>query len=300
MPSSNIEHKIRAKLPLIRIMQDFIPLPVANWLINQGRRRVRLDPHFTRESVTAAGVECEWVVPANSPKDRVLLYLHGGGFVFGLSPLHLEMVAYLANKMNTRALLVNYRLAPKHPFPAPLEDCVAVYRWLLYQGVDAKNIVVAGDSAGGNLTITTLMKIRDDGDRLPAAAACLSPVADLSSEKPAPQADFEDPMLSPRSVDFYNRSYLAGNDAHCALISPLFGDWRNLPPLLVQVGDDEILRSDAIRIEEAANTAGVDVHLEIFEHMWHVWQLYLKLPQAIQSLDEIARFLRSHLGTTTH
>ena len=97
---------------------------------------------------------------------------------------------------------------------------------------------------------------------------------------------------------FYNWSYLAGNDAHCPLISPLFGDWHNLPPLLIHVGEEEILRNDAIRIEEAAKTAGVDVHLEIFAQMWHVWQLFLKLPQAIQSLDEIARFLKSHLETT--
>ena len=258
-----------------------------------------MDTDLTHESISAAGVPCEWVIPVNCPKDRVLLYLHGGGFVFGLSPLHLVMVAYLAKKMNTLALLVDYRLVPEHPFPAPLEDCITVYHWLLKQGFDADHIVVAGDSAGGNLTITAMMKIRDEGGPLPAAAACLSPVADLSPERPAQPSGFKDPMLSPRSVDFYNRSYLAGNDGHNPLISPVFGDWHNLPPLLVHVGGEEILRSDAIRIEEEAKAAGVDVHLEIFTHMWHVWQLYLNLPQAKQSLDEIAGFLKSHLETNT-
>ena len=295
MTPSSVELKIRAQLPVTRFLQVYLPLPVSRWLIKQGKARVRLDADVTHQVVSADGVTCEWLIPQNSPKDQALLYLHGGGFVFGLTPPHLAMVAYLAQKMGVRALLVDYRLAPEHPFPAPLDDCVTVYHWLLKQGISAQNIVVAGDSAGGNLTITTMMKLRDSGDPLPAAAACLSPVADLS-DRSSSFIEFDDPLLPPRAVRIYNQSYVAHNDARDPLISPLFADWRGLPPLLVHVGEDEILRYDAVRIEELAKAGGVDVRLEIFPRMWHVWQLYLTLPQAVQSLDDIAQFLKSHLG----
>jgi epsilon-lactone hydrolase len=298
MTPSSVEDKIRAQLPVTRFLQAYLPLPLAGWLIKQGMARVRLAADVTRETVSADGVTYEWLTPQNSPKDRALLYLHGGGFVFGLTPPHLEMVAYLARKMSIRALAVDYRVAPDHPFPAPLDDCVAAYRWLLKQGIPAQNIVVAGDSAGGNLTITTMMKLRDSGDPLPAAAACLSPVADLS-DKGNFSNGFNDPLLPPRAVKIYNRSYVAHNDVLNPLISPVFGDWHGLPPLLVHAGEDEILRDDAVRVEELAKAAGVDVRLEIYPRMWHVWQLYLTLPQAIQSLDDITQFLKSHLGLVT-
>jgi len=145
--------------------------------------------------------------PQNSPNDQALLYLHGGGFVFGLTPPHLEMLAYLAQKMGVRILAVDYRVAPDHPFPAPLDDCATAYRWLLKQGFSAQNLVVAGDSAGGNLTITMMMKLRDGGEPLPAAAACLSPVANFS-DRGSPPTGFSDPLLPPKVVSFYNRSYV--------------------------------------------------------------------------------------------
>lgn len=294
MTPSSIERNIRAQLRFARLLPAYMPLPVARWLIKQGLARVRLAADVTREAVSADGVACEWLIPQNSPNDHVLLYLHGGGFVFGLTPPHLEMGAYLAQKMGIRVLMVDYRVAPDHPFPAPLDDCVTVYRWLLKQGISAHNCVVAGDSAGGNLTITTLMKLRDSGEQLPAAAACLSPVADLC-ERGNAWKEFKDPLLHPRAGRIFNKSYIAHNDARNPLISPVFGDWRGLPPLLVHAGEDEILRDDAVRIAALAKVAGVDVRLEIYPRMWHVWQLYLTLPQAVQSLDAIARFLTSHL-----
>ncbi|NIQ10349.1 MAG: alpha/beta hydrolase [Gammaproteobacteria bacterium] len=277
-------------------MQTFIPLPVANWLIKQGISRVQLDAGVSREAVTADGVPCEWIIPQNNPTDQVLLYLHGGGFVFRLTPPHLKMGAYLAQKMGTRILMVDYRTAPTDPFPAALNDCVTVYLWLLKQGILAQNIVVAGDSAGGNLTITTLMKLRDNGDLLPAAAACLSPVTDLTPREKLREG-FKDPLIPPKAAKFYNQSYSGNNDAHNPLISPVFGNLRGLPPLLVHAGEDEFLRDDAMRIARLAKSAGVDVRLEIYPRMWHVWQLNLSLPQAIQSLDEIAHFFKTHLAS---
>ena len=288
------EQKIRAQLPFIRFLQAYLPLKVARWAEKRSATHVNLPTDITREVVLADGVRCEWLIPPNSPNDQVLLYLHGGGFVYGLSSLHRQMVAYVAQKMSVRVLLVDYRLAPDFPFPAALEDCVIAYRWLLKQGAVAQQIVLAGDSAGGNLVLTTLMKLRASGDPLPTAAACLSPVADLSDRGNSSKG-FRDPLLHPKAMRFFNESYTAHQDARDPLISPVFGDWHNLPPLLVHAGEDESLRDDAVQVASLAKAAGVDVRLEIYPRMWHVWQLYLTLPQATQSLDDIAQFLKAHL-----
>jgi acetyl esterase/lipase len=196
--------------------------------------------------------------------------------------------------MKIRALMVDYRLAPEYPFPAALEDCVSVYKWVLAQGIPAKDIVIAGDSAGGNLTITSLMKLRELNIPLPAAAACLSPVVDLN-----PNANYRegytDPLLPPKATKFYTASYVGNNDAKNSLISPLYGDLAGLPPLLTHVGEDEILCDNAVKLSMLAKEAGVDSSYKIYPKMWHVWQLFLKLPQAFQSLDEISYFLLSHL-----
>lgn len=294
MTISFVERKARAGLPVIRFMQAYLPLSVAHWFIKQSRAHLRLDYDVTREAISADGVPCEWVIPRNSPAEPVLLYLHGGGFVFGLTSLHLQMGAFLAQKLGLRILMVDYRLAPTYPFPAALDDCATAYRWLLKQGIAAQDIGVAGDSAGGNLTITLLMKLRDSGGPLPAAAACLSPVTDLTKDKVRP--GYNDPLLPPRAMRFYNKSYVGDHDARNPLISPVFGDLRGLPPLLIHVGEDELLCDEAIQFEKLARAAGGDVRLEIYPRMWHVWQLYLTLPQAVQSLDDIAQFLRSRIG----
>jgi len=290
------ERKIRASLPMIRLIQRVLPLPVANWLIKLGVARVRLDDDLIREAVTANGVSCEWITPKTSPTDKVLLYLHGGGFVYRLTPPHLKIGGYLAQKMGAQTLMVDYRTGPENPFPAALDDCVTAYLWLREQGFSANNIVVAGDSAGGNLTLTMLMKLRDSGRALPAAAACLSPVADLTP-KDDQHGKFKDPLISPETAKFYHQSYLGNNDAHNPLISPVFGSFQGLPPLLVHAGEEELLRNDAKRITSLAQSSGVDVRLEIYPRMWHVWQINLSLPQAIQSLDDIADFFKTHLAS---
>jgi monoterpene epsilon-lactone hydrolase len=157
----------------------------------------------TLEPLSAGGVACTWIIPPGSPSDQVVLYLHGGGFVYGQTPPHLQMGAYLAHKTGARILMVDYRLAPKHPFPSALEDCITAYHWLLQQGIPARNIAVAGDSVGGNLTLTTLLKLRDEGTPLPSAAVCLSPVTDLSNKSEMRPA-IKDPLLPAKAVKFYN------------------------------------------------------------------------------------------------
>jgi monoterpene epsilon-lactone hydrolase len=295
MTISPAERKIRASFPFIRFMQAYMPLNLSRWLLKRSVARLQLQPAVRREQVLADGVPCEWLIPQTASPDQVLLYLHGGGFVLGVTHLHLKMVAYLAEKMAVRALMVDYRLGPEYPFPAALDDCVAAYRWLLKQNIRAHNIVLAGDSAGGNLAITSLLKLRDSGDPLPAAAACLSPVADFS-EHATPAQAFVDPLIPSRVGEFYKNSYVGHHDPHDPLLSPVYGDLHGLPPLLVHAGGDERLREDAMRITDMVKSVGVDVRLEIYPRMFHVWQIYLDLPQAVQSLDDIAQFLRSRLA----
>jgi len=274
-------------------MQVYMPLRLMHWLIKKGVEKVRLPADITRQSIAADGVPCDWLIPDGASTDCVLLYLHGGGFVIPQTPNHLLMGAYLARESGLQTLMVDYRVAPRHPFPAALDDCVTTYRWLLQQGYSANNIVIAGDSAGGNLTLTTLMKLRDGGDPMPSAAACLSPSGDLTVRGDAANAT-EDALLPPKARKFYRESYVGKNDPSNPLISPLCGDWQGLPPLLIHAGEDEVLKDDAIRIRERAAAAGVEVEFEIYPNMWHVWQINLKLPQAVDSLNKIAAFLKSH------
>lgn len=295
MTISSAERNARRMLPLMRFMQTWLPLRWSGHLNRWSLKRSRMPVGVTRRPVSADGVPCDWLIPENSPDDQVLLYLHGGGFVYGQTQLHLEMGAYLAQKIGARVLMVDYRLAPAHPFPAALEDCVTACRWLSKQSIPAPRIAIAGDSAGGNLTITTMMKLRDSGDQLPVAAACLSPVIDLSDKEDSAQP-YRDPLLPDRAIQRYRLSYVAGHDPRDPLISPVFGDWHGLPPLLIHVGEDEILRSDAEQAEKLARAAGVDVRLEVYPRMWHVWQLFMEVPQSIQSLDDIAGFLKTHMA----
>ena len=294
MTTSSTERMIRSSLHFIRGMQKVLPHSLANRFNKIGVSRVQMDADMILEPVLADGVPCDWIIPPNNDPDKVMLYLHGGGFVYGQTPLHLQMGAYLAKKLGFRLLMVDYRTAPQDPFPAALNDCVTAYQWLRKQGILAQDIVIAGDSAGGNLTLATMLKLREEGHPLPTAAVCLSPVTDLTPEAHRREG-FKDLVLSAKDVEFFNQAYLAGKDPHNPLISPACGDLAGLPSILVHVGDEEILREDAIYFAKVAEAAGVDVRLEVYPRMWHVWQLFLSLPQATQSLDEVAKFCRNHL-----
>jgi len=293
MTISSAERNARAVLPFIRFLQDGIPLPLAQKLLRSSLTHVSLGDGVRREAASIDGVRCDWVIPDGGPQAPVLLYLHGGGFVFGQTPQHLQMAAFLARRLGMRILLVDYRLGPEFPYPAALDDCTACYRWLRKQGIAAGEIVVAGDSAGGNLTVALLMKLRDAGEALPAAAACLSPVTDLTRDHS--QGGLKDPLLPPKAMRLYTRAYLGGQDAHDALISPALGNLHGLPPLLIFAGEREVLRPDAVRLAELADAAGVDVRLEVYPRMWHVWQIFLDLPEAVQSLEDLTQFLKAHL-----
>jgi epsilon-lactone hydrolase len=242
------------------------------------------------------GVNCEWISRGTTVQGRVLLYLHGGGWILGWGGTHRRMVAELAGACAARALAVDYRLAPEFPFPAPLDDCLTVYRQVLQQGVSPGEIVIAGDSAGGNLTMACLLALRDAGEPLPALGVGISPALDLSGGELSASAR-RDRVVSPKAGRFMARSYLGGQDPRNPLISPVYGDLRGLPPMLIQAGCEEGLRAGAECFAERAQAAGVDVTLEIWPGMWHVWHCMPGLPEAGQALQRIGGYVRGRLSS---
>jgi len=247
------------------------------------------------QRVPANGVPAEWICAPGVLSDRVLLYLHGGGWVLGLYNNHRWLAAQLSRVCNARVLCVDYRLAPKAPYPAALDDCLAAYRWLLQSGIEPRHIAIGGDSAGGNLTLTTMLALRDAGEPLPAAGVCISPATDLACMGETFRTK-DDAMLSPDLALMMVRSYIGQNDPLAPLISPLYADLRSLPPILIHAGESEILLSDATRLAERACVAGVDVTLKVWPAMWHVWHMFAPfLPEARQAVDDIGTFVRKHV-----
>ena len=246
--------------------------------------------------VDAGGVPAEWVEMPGSVPGRSILYLHGGAYVVGSPDTHRSLVARIAAATNARCLAINYRLAPEHPFPAAVDDAVAAYRWLLAQGQEPSRVVVAGDSAGGGLTLATLLALRDTGLPLPGAGVCLSPWTDLEGTgASATDPRVGDPMIDAEGLRGSGRLYLGGADPKHPLAAPLHADYRGLPPLLIQVGTREILLDDSTRVAEKAKAAGVDVTLERGEGLIHVWQFFgTDVPESVAAIARIGEFVAKH------
>jgi len=246
--------------------------------------------------VDAGGVAAEWVDPPGVSSERAVLYLHGGGYCIGSIQTHRQLAADVARAAGARTLLIDYRLGPEHPFPAAVEDATRAYRFLLSGGVRAARSAIAGDSAGGGLTVATLLSLRDAGEPLPASAACLSGWFDLSMSGASMQTKAAvDPMVQRENLARYAAAYLGGADARTPLASPLFADLAGLPPLLVQVGTAETLLDDSTVFAERARAAGVEVSVEVWDDMIHVWHAFgFLLPEARQAIERIGAFLRQH------
>lgn len=250
----------------------------------------------TCKPVHANGVPAEWVT-APGATDRAILYLHGGGYVIGSIATHRDIAARISRESAARVLLAGYRLGPEHPFPAAVDDAVTSYRWLREQGIPAANLAIAGDSAGGGLTMATLLALRDGGDELPACGVCLSPWVDLTqSGRSMIDRDALDPMVHKNTLDEMARMYLNGADASQPLASPLNGELGGLPPLLIQVGTSETLYDDSVRLAERARAAGNHVVFEPWEDMIHVFQSFSMLPEAQRAVARIGEFVRTHAG----
>lgn len=252
-------------------------------------------PDVKVEHVSAPAAPAEWLRPPAAEPGRVVLYLHGGGYVIGSPRSHRHLAAAIAGAAGASALLLDYRLAPEHPFPAAVEDATAAYRWLLEQAIAPGRIVIAGDSAGGGLTVATLLALREARVPLPAAGVCISPWVDLtcSGASYGTKADV-DPIVRRAGVEEMAQAYLGPRLARTPLASPLFADLRGLPALLIHVGSDEVLLDDAVQLAARARAAGVETTLEVYERMIHVWHWFLPmLDEAQTAVEAIGRFVRS-------
>jgi monoterpene epsilon-lactone hydrolase len=262
----------------------------ASWLL-------RLPGGVSVHKDKAGSVPGEWIVPQGAPADRALLYIHGGGFIFGSLDSHRALIARLARAAGTRAFSLDYRLAPEHPFPAAPEDSLEAYRGLVKSGIDPKRIVVAGDSAGGNLTLVVMLALRKAGEPLPAAAVCLSPVTDMAwtgesmRTKRGIDPIFPEGESAPLGSSIKS-DYIGSEDPRDPMISPLYADLRGLPPILLHVGEDEVLLDDSVRLAERVRAAGGSATVVVWKGMWHVFQVFAPfIPEATQSIRQIGEFV---------
>jgi len=295
MPSEQFDMLI--KMIQARELEEQPPIEKARADFEEVGRMFPVADDIRCEAVQAGGVPAEWVVAPGASEGRVLFYLHGGGYAIGSLDTHREMVSRLSSAAKARALSVGYRLAPEHPHPAAVEDAVAAYRWLISNGVEPARIVIGGDSAGGGLTVATLVALRDAGEPMPATAVCISPWVDLvgTGESMTTKAE-EDPVVTPGGIEWMASFYAGEMDRRTPLISPLYADLGGLPPMLIHVGTAEVLLDDSTRLAERAREAGVDVTLEPWENMIHVWHYFASmLPEGRQAIDRIGEFVLQHI-----
>jgi monoterpene epsilon-lactone hydrolase len=250
------------------------------------------------EPVDAAGVPAEWVTPEDCEPGRAIVYFHGGGYSTGTIESARALSSHLARATRARLLAVNYRLAPEHPFPAAVDDGVAAYRFALSAGNEPEAVAVCGDSSGGGLALATLIALRDLGDPMPAAGVCFSPWTDLTLSGTSLQANRDsDPMVSAPTLGLMADAYLGDLDRRSPTASPLFADLAGLPPLLLQVGSSELLFDDTTRFVERAEEAGIDVTLEVWEDVFHVWHAFADLlPEARDAIAGVGAYVDQRLG----
>ncbi len=260
-------------------------------------RRVgdRMSPMLTDGLETApiegGGPAGLWLMPPED-RGRVVLYIHGGGFVFGSLRTHGNLIGGIARATSARALALEYRLAPEHPCPAALDDVLAAYRWLIDRGTEPQHIVLAGDSAGGNLVLSALLALRDRGEPLPAAGVAICPWVDLACSGESFERNRDLDFVGLEHCRLAADHYLAGADPRAPEISPLFAELEGLPPILVHAGGRESLVDQIRQFSERAEQAGVSVETRIHDEMVHVWHMFRKLtPEAQVALDEIGAFV---------
>ena len=263
--------------------------------IDRGRF-IRLPSGVEVESAGAHEVRVEWLKPERRLAGRQLLYLHGGGFVMGGLGSHRHWVASLARAFQARALHLEYRVAPEHPYPAPLDDCVATYRWLIDSGVDPQQLILAGESAGGGLVMSTMLRARQEGLPLPRAAICISGVFDFTFSGPSHKRNGHSDYIEPRGLHSMEQLYLAGHNPLDPMVSSVFADLTGFPPLYLVAGGAELLRSDTEMLANRARECGVEVTLGIVPGMVHAFPVMLFLPEAQRVRREMKEFIDAHLA----
>ena len=268
-------------------------------LDRRGGRLLPMAEGMLAAPVDAYGVPAEWIDVRDTRSDRAFLYLHGGGYFIGSCQSHRGFVSHIARESCSRTLLPEYRLAPENPFPAGLLDARAAYRFLLAQGYSPDRIVVGGESSGGGLTLALLQTLRDEGMPMPAGAVLLSPWTDLlgTGESLRTRAR-QDPWLRPAGIEIVADRYRGDTATDHPLVSPLYGDLNGLPPLLIHVGDDEILLDDSTRLADRARAAGVNVTLKVWKGLWHAFHaFYPWVPEARRAHGEIGEWVAARTQT---
>jgi len=262
----------------------------------QGKKFIRIPKGISIEAVNIDGINAEWIIPSGSLQDNVIIHLHGGGYVTGGIHTHKMMCILMAQTLKMKVLVPEYRLAPEHPFPAALEDAVKVYGWILAQNILSKNIIISGDSAGGGLSVAVAIQLHREKESLPSALICMSPWVDLTHRgkshiiKAASEA-----VLTIEILKEWSLYYTTKENFFNPLVSPVYADLHELPPMLIQVGSDEILLDDSLMLAEKAKADGVDVTLKVWDGLWHVWQsLGNLIPESQKAFEEIAMFLHEH------
>lgn len=274
------------------ILSPLIPVRIQRELISKAYL-TSIPPRGCRfQKIAAEGLPLTRVSYSDEPRG-IVLYLHGGGYICGSSRTHRGLTGHLAKSSNTMVIVPDYRLAPEHPFPAALDDAENLYRALLDEGHPPAAISFAGDSAGGGLAVALAIRLREKGIPLPASLTLFSPWVDLSNDHLySPE---EEPLLSRQWIDKAARLYCGAASRSNPLVSPIHGDLSGLPPMLIQVGSEEILMNDSQRLAEAAKRDGIDVKLEIYNSLWHVFQVHAgQLDRATNALNGAAEFICQH------
>lgn len=255
---------------------------------------------FTYTPDNIAGIKSEWVLPQGADDKKLLLYFHGGGYATGSINTHRALVSQIVKHAGIKALIINYRLAPENKYPAPIEDAVAVYQWLLQNGYNANQIAFGGDSAGGGVTLGTLLYLKDHNIPLPKCAIALSPWTDqtLSGESYRTKHD-EDPMLVAAAFPLWSKNYMGDADPASPYASPIFHSLSGLPPVYIQVGEEEMLLDDSKRYYERAKADGVNVQMDIYPKKFHVFNAFWRvLPKAREANKKLGDFLKEQLNTS--
>lgn len=258
----------------------------------------KTEDRFEAEHASVGGVPGEWVRARGARSDAALLYLHGGGYLIGSPASHRHLAGALSVESGLSLFVADYRLAPEHPFPAAVDDAVAAYKGLIESGLSPSRLAIAGDSAGGGLTIATLVAGRERGLPMPACAIAISPWGDLSQGGQSYRARAKrDPIVTKDGLDGMSGAYLGGADPKTPLASPIFADLKGLPPLLIQVGSEEALHDDAAGLAKRAEAAGTEVTLESWGGMIHVWHIFHPiLSEGRDAIARIGRFLKSRIA----
>lgn len=291
---------LRANLWQIRNSAETIGLPSVDELRSLNDMMESLGsepPGVDFEEIDLEGIRGMWATPENALNDRVLLYMHGGGGVFGSMKSHRKLVGHLAKSIGCKALNLDYRLAPEHPFPAAVEDSAKAFVWLLKLGIKPQHIAVAGESIGGSLCLACIEHLRSQGHPLPSAVVMMSPWTDLTlTGESITTCDSVDPICPRPFLQLCADIYLSGQDARSPLASPLYAEMKGFPPMYIQIGTCETLMDDSVRLVDRARAVGVEVRFDVFPEMYHLFQLAMgNMPEADEAVERIGKWLQRWL-----